>query len=74
MFPSRNDFNGSFGPQDGGFGGLGNQPPDWLSGATADEYEPAADEDFGGSLKLNDESRRVLDVGLHFIEGLKDLG
>lgn len=73
MFPARNDFNGSFGPQDGGFGGIGDQPPDWLSGASADEQEIAADDDFGGSVRPVDESRRILDVGLHFIEGLMDL-
>jgi len=75
MFPPRDDFSGPanpFGSQFNG-GNLGNKPPEWLMGASAEEGESDQNESYGGDLQPVDDCNRILNVGLHFFEGLKDI-
>ena len=74
MFPPGNGINGPGGPFGGQFNGgdSDNKPPEWLMGASADEFEPESLDSFGGDLPAEDCSR-ILNVGLHFFEGLKDI-
>lgn len=75
MFPSGSDINGPVRPFGDRFNGGegGNKPPEWLMGAAADEYNIDAGSEFGGELGQNDDAHRVLSVGLHFFQGLKDI-
>ncbi len=75
MFPSGNDSGGLgslFGRQFNG-GDDGNKPPEWLMGASAEEFETESLENFGGDLLPAEDCNRILQVGLHFFEGLKDI-
>ncbi len=75
MFPSGNDAGwpgGQFGRQFNG-GDAGDKPPEWLMGASAEEYETEPLESFGGDLLPAEDFNRILNIGLHFFEGLKDI-